>query len=52
MHAPSSDEPDAPVGDDGRSAANGKLLRQSGPLILAQMGIMLMPIVDGVFLAR
>jgi MATE family multidrug resistance protein len=51
-NAPSSDAHAVPVGDDGRFAAYGKLLRLSGPLILSQMGIMLMQIVDGVFLAR
>lgn len=49
---PSSDEHVAPVGDEGHFAAYGRLLRLSGPLILSQMGIMLMQIVDGVFLAR
>lgn len=41
-----------PPDSEARFASCGKLLWLAGPLILSQMGIMLMQIVDGVFLAR
>lgn len=38
--------------DEAHFASYGKILLLAGPLILSQMGVMLMQIVDGIFLAR
>ncbi len=47
-----SHPPDAAGIEDARFVSVRRILRLAGPLILSQMGVMLMQIVDGVFLAH
>jgi len=44
--------PTPQIVDDARFATAGRMLKLAGPLILSQMGVMLMQIVDGIFLAH
>jgi MATE family multidrug resistance protein len=52
MSASGNQDPPASGFDDRHFVSTGRILLLAGPLVLSQMGVMLMQIVDGIFLSR